>query len=1161
MSESQKSLFTDRRFMPMMLTQAFSCFNDSLLKNSLIMIITFKAVLLSEISPPVLILIANTIFIVPFVFLSGLAGQLSDKYDKARIVQIVKAVEIAIVALSIYGFSHNNIVILFASLTLMGIHSTFFGPIKYSILPEHLKREELVAANGYIEASTFVMILVGSLLGGLAVDGVNAVFAMMMIVSIAGFISSLYILPSTNVNPDIKINLNFFEETWSIINYATSKKQVFLAILGISWFWFISAGIMSQIPTLTKDIFACDQYVTNLFLAVFSIGVGVGSLLCNRIFGHEISTRYVFIALMGLSLAGIDLFFASRISAVAYEPDQLRSISAFVFKLHNVRILVDLFLIAMFAGIYIVPLYAVMQYFSAPAFRSRIIAANNVISSIFMVASSILIGILYNVGCSVTTIIFIIWLLNIIVAIYIYQLIPESDIMPEPVLRRVLKFLFDKLYRVEVRGMENFHKAGKRAVIVSNHISYLDPPLLAVYLPEKLVFAINTYVAQEWWIKPLLKVVKTFSVDPSNPMAMKNLIAEVKKNRKIAIFPEGRISTTGSLMKIYEGPGMIADKADATILPIRVDGPQYTFFSKMKHLLKNKYLPKVTITILPPVKLEPPEHLDSRERRKFLSQKLYDIMAEMMYHSSDYKKPIFQSVIDAAKNYGYKYPIIMDLENSGVTYRQLIMRSFILGGLMEKYTKPEEFVGLMLPNSCGTAISFMGMQAFGRVPTMINFTAGAANIISACETAALKTIFTSRRFVEKAELGELVEKISEHVKVRYLEDLRKDLSIVAKLKGIIAAYMPDTYYKKVCKNRDIEKPAVVLFTSGTEGVPKAVALSHNNLQSNRSQASARIDFLPSDIAFNALPMFHCFGLMAGCVLTITTGLRTFFYPSPLHYRIIPEVIYDIGATLVFSTDTFLNGYAKFADPYDFWSVRYIFAGAEKLKPETRKLWFDKFGVRVFEAYGVTEASPIVCGNTTMHDRPGTVGRLIPGIESAIMSVEGITEGGKLCIKGENIMLGYIYHDNPGVIIPPSVEKLGLGWYDTGDIVNIDSEGYVKILGRAKRFAKIAGEMVSLGSVEEVASIIDPKVLHASVHVEDSKKGEQIILFTESEKVNRESFLSVVKAKGYSELLIPRIFKIVDEVPILATGKINYRKIVEMGAEIAKEIKGDSTESE
>ncbi len=1148
MSSSQMYLFSDRRFSPMLITQSCGCFNDNLLKNAVIMLITYKAAFSSTLAPQLLIVLANMIFTLPYIILAGLAGQIADKFDKAKVVQIVKAAEILIVSISIYGFYNNDLVVLYVCIGLMGIHSTFFGPIKYSILPEHLKREELIAANGYIEATTFITILLGTLLGGFAVNGVTGVLIMMLVIAIGGFVSSLYILPSTMISPEIRINPNLFQEIWSTLKYSTSKKQVFLAIMGISWFWFVGAAFMAQIPTLTRDVFWSDQNVANLFLAIFSIGVGIGSFLCNRIFGHEIQTKYVFLSSILLSVFGIDLFFASRISEVGYHTEELRTLSMFLSKLHNWRILVDLFLIAVLAGLYIVPLYALMQCFSSPAYRSRVIAANNVINAFFMVASNLLISILFNAGSSVTTIIFIICFLNIVVSVFIYHMIPENQIIPEPVMRRIFKFLFDKLYRVEVRGIENFHKAGKRAVVIANHLSYLDPALIAVYLPERVSFAINTYVAQEWWVKPFLKVIKTFPLDPNNPMAMKNLISEVKKNKKIAIFPEGRISTTGALMKIYEGPGMIADKADANILPIRVDGTQFTFFSKVKHALKNKYFPKITITILPPVKLEASEDLDNRDRRKYLSQKVYDIMSEMIFESSDYKKPLFSSLIESAKTYGFKYPIAMDLENSGINYRQFIARTFILGSLFEKSTQDRENVGLMLPNSCATAISFFALSGINRVPTMINFSMGAASIISACKTANVKTIFTSKRFIDKAELHEVVEKIGEHFNLVYLEDLRQKLNLATKLKGLISSYIPNIVYSKYEKLQNKDDLAVILFTSGTEGNPKAVALSHKNAQANRYQMLARIDFSTTDLAFNALPMFHCFGLMAS-VLTLLSGVRTFFYPSPLHYRIIPEVIYDIGATIMFGTDTFLNGYAKYADPYDFYSVRYAFAGAEKLKPETRDLWFNKFGVRIFEGYGVTEASPVIAVNTPMYDMAGTVGRAIPKVETVLLPVEGIAEGGRLCVKGPNVMMGYIHHDNPGVIVPPQVDKLGEGWYDTGDVVTISSEGYIKIQGRAKRFAKIAGEMVSLSSVEEIANKIDSKALHAAVHIEDDKKGEQIILYTESSKITRETFVEAVRSQMRTEILIPRIIEKVTEVPVLPTGKINYRKLLEMAEKL------------
>lgn len=1141
-SSDKLYLLKDRRFLPMFITQFLGCFNDNLLKNSLVMIITYKATLHSNIPKELLILLANAVFIIPYIIFAGLAGQIADKFDKALIVKIIKLIEILFVCISIYGFWDNNLYVLFAAITLMGIHSTFFGPIKYSILPEHLRKEELLEANGLIEAGTFLSILIGTQFGGYAVGGVNAVLILMMLVAVGGFISSLYVLPSIHVNSDLKLNWNLFQETINITKYALNKKQVFLSILGISWFWFISAAFMTQIPSLTRHVFGADVTVANLFFAVFSIGVGCGSLVCNKLFRNEITTRYVSLAAIMISIFGIDLFFASRISSVSFEPEQLKSAMSFLSKKHNWRILVDLFFIAFFGGLYIVPLYAVVQYFSSIQHRSRVIAANNVFNALFMITSNLMLILFFKLGLSVTSIILIISLLNIAVAIYIYNLLPENELFPEPVLRRILKFVFDYAYKVEVKGIENFHKAGKRVVIIANHLSYIDPPLIGVYLPERISFVINRTISQEWWVKPFTKVVKTFPVDTSNAMAMRNLINEIKKNKKVAIFPEGRISTTGSLMKIYEGPGMIADKSDANILPIRVDGTQFTHFTKIKKNLKNRWFPKVTITILPPVKMSEIGEADSRKRRKNLSHKLYDIMTQMVLESSDYNKTIFQSLIDSAKINTYSLPIVQDHDNNILTYRQLISRSFILGSVFSKDSKYGQYVGVMLPNSSAAIVSIFGLMAFGRVPAMINYTSGANNILSACRASKLSIIYTSKKFIDKAGLKEVIDSIKTEINIVYLEDVKNIIGLISKIKGIFFSYFPEYNYNKICPVQDPDKPAVVLFTSGTEGSPKAVVLSNKNIQYNRCQMTSIIDLSTQDLAFNALPIFHSFGL-AATIITTLSGINTYYYPTPLHYRIIPEVIYDIGATLMFGTDTFLTGYAKYAHPYDFYSLRYVFAGAEKLKPETRKFWLETFGVKIFEGYGTTETSPVISVNSPMHDKLGTVGRPLPGIEVRILPVDGINEGGRLFVKGNNVMLGYMTTGNPGVIFPPVSDKLGENWYDTGDIVTIDDDNFIKIIGRAKRFAKIAGEMVSLAQVEEIAYAIDNKCIYAAIRVSDEKKGENIILYSSSELVNKETMLLKIRELNLSELILPKEIVNLKEIPLLASGKVDYQALI------------------
>ena len=818
MNVSQVSLFRDSRFLPLFICQFCGCFNDCLMKNALIILVSYKIVDELPISAALLVLLANGLFVASSVFFGGIAGQLADKYERSTLVKVIKLAEIGIVVLSCHGFWTTNLMTLYLAIMLMGIHSTFFGPLKYSILPDHLPKDKLLSANGLIEAGTFVGILIGSLTGGLYTYAPIFVTVVMIIVTVIGFISSLFIPSSNNYNPELIINKDFLRENANIIRYCRSKKVLFLSILGVSWFWFIGASFLSQIPILTKVTLGANEGVTNLFLVVFSIGVGFGSFWCGRLLNGEISTKYVFLSAIGMSLFSLDLYFSAKLSSIYVIVDGLIDVPIFLSYSHHWRILFDLFCISSISGIYVVPLYAVMQVFSPITHRSRVIAANNIINGLFMVVSAVMLSILFAVKFTIPQVILILCCMNLFVAWYIYKLTPDPEIIPTALVKAIFRFLFVKLYKVEVHGLENFHNAGKRVVIIANHISYIDPPLIASFLPDNTVFAINTQVAQRSWVRPFLRFAKTYPIDPSNAMGMKHLIRELRANKKIVIFPEGGISLTGALMKVYEGPGAIADKANAVILPVRINGAEYTPFSKLKKLVNIKWFPKITITILPAIKFNVEEESDVRTRRKIISQRLYDIMSEMMFETSGYKTTIFHSIIDAAKIQGPNYKVLDDISNTELTYRQLFQRCFILGELLSKKHRPEEVVGIMMPNASGTVIAFLAMQAYGIVPAMINFTSGARNILAGCDTASVKTIYTSKQFVHKAELTSLVQELSKVVNIVYLENLRSSVKISNKIRGLVAGLFPNLYYNYICLNHNPHQICISLFLSGHHDV-------------------------------------------------------------------------------------------------------------------------------------------------------------------------------------------------------------------------------------------------------------------------------------------------------------------------------------------------------
>ena len=705
--------------------------------------------------------------------------------------------------------------------------------------------------------------------------------------------------------------------------------------------------------------------------------------------------------------------------------------------------------------------------------------------------------------------------------------------------RKTVRWILAHLYQVKLIGAENLAQAGERVLIVANHASFLDPVLLWAFLPEDITFGINTHIAKAFWVKPALRFGRVLPLDPANPMSVKTLTHHLRENRRVVLFPEGRITVTGALMKIYDGAGLIADKADAPVLPIRIDGAQYTPFSKMRGIFRLRWFPPITLNILPPRKLDLPDSVTGDERRERLGAMLEDVMTEMVFETCDRRRSLFQALLDARKIHGGGKVVLEDMNRAPVTYNGLIGRIVALGGKLAEIAKEGEAVGVLMPGVIACVVVFFGLLSRGRIPAMLNYTAGANGLLSACATAEIKTVVTARKFIGLAKLEDELAQLQSKVNVVFLEDLAATLTPLDKAKALLASLGLKVYRES---GGEGDKPAVILFTSGSEGEPKGVVLSHANLLANRDQLAAKIDLNAQDRLLNILPLFHSFGLTAGTLTPLLSGMFSFLYPSPLHYRVIPEVAYDINATILFATNTFLAGYAKHAHPYDFYSVRLAFAGAEKLMADTRRVWSDKFGIRILEGYGVTEASPALAVNTSMHCRHGSVGRLLPGIRHQLEPVEGINGGGKLHVAGANIMLGYLLPSEPGKLVPPS-SVFGPGWHDTGDVVEVDAEGYVFIKGRVKRFAKIGGEMVSLTAVEEIVGRLWPENLHAAASLPDPQKGERILLVTDRAGAERAHLIEHVRKEGYSEIHLPRIIHVLDPMPILATGKIDYQAVL------------------
>jgi acyl-[acyl-carrier-protein]-phospholipid O-acyltransferase / long-chain-fatty-acid--[acyl-carrier-protein] ligase len=703
----------------------------------------------------------------------------------------------------------------------------------------------------------------------------------------------------------------------------------------------------------------------------------------------------------------------------------------------------------------------------------------------------------------------------------------------------VVRPLLRLLCRVTVTGLENLAAAGDRVLIVANHVSVLDAVLLSAFLPGRILFAAPANIAGRRWLKPYWR--SGYTLDEKHPITAKTIVEAIKAGKRCLVFPEGRPSRTGGLMKIYESPGMIADRAGAAIVPVRIEGPQYSRLSALGGPVRKRLFPKISVTVLPPRKLDLPAEIKGHTRRLLAGSRMHDLMEETLVAGAPVST-LLRQLLATRRVRGGSGTIIEDAAREPVKHNAFVARVFALSRLLAREIGgTEKIAGIMLPNGIPNATAIFAVQALDRVAAMVNFTSGPPRVVQACRMAGIRNVITLRGFVTAQHLEPVVAALEqEDIRVLYLEDFRA--GAWDRLAAWLRARLPASLAAGGL-SRDADGPALLLFTSGTEEAPKGVLLSHRNVIANGIQFGVRIGFSAGDSVFACLPMFHSFGLTLGLFTPLFYGTRTFLYPSPLRYHDIPELVYDCAATLLLGTDTFLANYARNATPHDFYFLRFAIGGAEKIRPETRRLWAEKFGVRLFEGYGTTEAAPVISVNSPQHYKAGSVGRAVSCLEVKLRPVEGIKDGRELLVRGPNVMLGYIKAALPGVVQP-----VAEGWYNTGDVVSLDEAGFITILGRTKRFAKIGGEMVSLAAIEAVVGSLWPDTRCAVVSIPRDRKGETIVLLTESDAIDLTHLHAPLRAAGLSKLFYPRKLVKVAQIPLLGSGKTDYSAAQQLALE-------------
>lgn len=655
---------------------------------------------------------------------------------------------------------------------------------------------------------------------------------------------------------------------------------------------------------------------------------------------------------------------------------------------------------------------------------------------------------------------------------------------------------------------------------MARHPRRIDSLLLPLLLPRRPVVILPHEELRSRWFRWFMAAVPHLVMDVNHPATVRRVLKLLAAGRSVVLYPEGRVLASSGVMKCYPGPALIALRCALPVVPVHLS------YAPTRR-------PRVRIHLGTGSILRVREVHSVRQRRLHAARALQHLLEETCVEARE-SHSLFEAFLQAVQREGRHTAIIEDMKETPRTYGLVLRGSLALGRWCMRFTAPGENVGVLLPNLIPTVCLVLGLSANGRVPAMLNYSAGTRSVRTACTAAGVRTVITSRAFVEQARLTHVIAALR-HLRIVYLEDAAGQLRVRDKLWLLLfAVHMPRMATARV----DADAPAVILFTSGSEAHPKGVALSHDSILANIHQIGAVIDFTSRDRVLNALPLYHSYGFTAGMMLCLVTGVKLFLYVSPLKYRAIPEIAYRRDITYLFGTGTFLGYYAKHAHELDFHSVRYVISGGEKLGDDIARLYLEKFGLRIFEGYGATECAPVIALSTPGCHRAGTVGRLLPGMQMRLEKLDGVEHGGVLHLNGPNIMLGYFRHEMPGVIDPPR-SQFGEGWYATGDVVDVLEDGVLRVVGRVKRFAKIAGEMVSLDAIEALACRASPMHRHAVVLRTESTGGETTVLFTTDPDLTRQTLAHAAREAGVQDLAVARKVVCMPDLPLLGSGKTDY----------------------
>lgn len=1128
---SYGALLANRGFQSFLWTQFLGAFNDNVFK----MIVSVAAVSYhphDTAAGSQYLALSGAVFVLPFLVFAGYAGQIADRFSKTRVLIITKAFEILTMILALFALQAASMPMLLGVLFLLAAQANFFSPAKYGILPEMLPERDLSRSNALLELTTFVAIVVGGGLGTLLFEHwKHEAWKMGLFVIGLAVIGSLTSLGIPKVPPSgsrDRFRLNPFGEILHGMRILRADRPMMLTVLGISFFWFIGALVQLTLVVYVNESLHGAESQIGILVAALAIGIGLGSVTAGRISGDAIELGLVAPSGILMGACALGLMASPNVT------------NAFIW----------LTLTGFFGGLFIVPLNAFLQDEAKPEEKGRILATNNFVNMIGVIAASAFLWLLHDKwGLNAEGVFGIGGAITILASIYIFW----AHMLRQSV-RFLLWIFLNILFKIEIRGAHHIPRRGG-AVVVGNHVSYADAFLIGGCTQRPIRFILWKTLYDIPQLTPLFRLLRAMPIDLSSPReAVGTLVAarkEVEKGELLAIFPEGQITRTGHLLPFKRGYERISQSKGAEpapIIPVWLEGlwghPLSMKGGKLFGSWERWFRPRITVYIGEPV---PGDIAPEELRAKVMT--LASEAANLRVEPGD---TLGRRFIQAARKQWSKLGMA-DSFGKEFTFGKTLIAAQLLRRWIDRNAAGQPMIGLLLPNSTGAALANIAVTLGGRTAVNLNFTAGPASMSSAIQQCELKTILTSKLFLVKAKIEPMPGAV-------YIEELLPKFSGFDKF---IAAVQARLYPASWLAKGQPEDVASIIFSSGSTGEPKGVELTHFNLISNMEAVAQVYPVGPSDCMLGILPFFHSFGFGYNLWFPLIQQFPVILHPNPSDAKTIGELSQKYGATFLLSTPTFASTYTRKCTKEQFSKIRYVLVGAEKLRAAVAQQFEEKFGLQMNEGYGCTEMSPVVAVNgpdfisntadqaSQLGRRAESVGRPLPGVSVRFVdpaTMEPVPSGaeGMLLVKGPSRMRGYLNQPDR------TAKVLVDGYYNTGDMARMDEDGFLYITGRLSRFSKIGGEMVPHMRIEESLQEIMDDASVVVIGIPDESRGERLIVLHTNKNLAPAQMIEHLNAAGMPALWIPKRdqFFLVDAIPTLGTGKVDLRGAIGMANQLA-----------